>query len=72
MPRAPKRRALTGCRRRKPKRQATPNKRVGDVGGGCGNGDSGGEGDGGNDGCSECNGDGSDHGGGRGDDDSQR
>ncbi len=27
MPRAPKRRALTGCRRRKPKRQATPNER---------------------------------------------
>ena len=27
MPRAPKRRALTGCRRRKPKRQAMPNKR---------------------------------------------
>ena len=27
MPRAPKRRALTGCRRRKAKRQATPNER---------------------------------------------
>jgi len=27
MPRAPQRRALTGCRRRKPKRQATPNER---------------------------------------------
>jgi hypothetical protein len=27
MPRAPKRRALTGCRRRKPKHQAHPNKR---------------------------------------------
>jgi hypothetical protein len=27
MPRAPQRRALTGCRRRKPKRRATPNAR---------------------------------------------
>ena len=64
MPRGLKHRALTGCRRRKPKRQTTPNERGGDVGGGCG--------DGSNDGCSEFNGDGSDHGGGRGDGDSQR
>ena len=43
------------------------NDSCGDVGRGCGNGDSGGEGDGGGDGCSECDGDGSDDGGCRGD-----
>jgi hypothetical protein len=48
------------------------NDSCGDVGRGCGDGDSGGEGDGGGDGCSECDGDGSDDGGCRGDGDGLR